>query len=216
MTDESTNMTAEWIERVVKANPCVKLDNGNLRTCPVRLSFANLFERSKPIPPNTEGKFGSNLVFPLIADLAVLKAAAAETAKAKWPTAGTPQAPKLKTPFKDQAEMTKYAGYEPGGVFITSISDQKPLVVDQRLAPIIDKDRAQSGFWAICTIRAFAYDKGVNKGVSFGLQSVMIVAEDKAFGGGSENVATAFAGVSIDAAVNPADAFGQGSVDPFA
>jgi hypothetical protein len=203
MTDESTNMTAEWIERVVKANPCVKLDNGNLRTCPVRLSFANLFERSKPIPPNTEGKFGSNLVFPLIADLAVLKAA-------------TPQAPKLKTPFKDQAEMTKYAGYEPGGVFITSISDQKPLVVDQRLAPIIDKDRAQSGFWAICTIRAFAYDKGVNKGVSFGLQSVMIVAEDKAFGGGSENVATAFAGVSIDAAVNPADAFGQGSVDPFA
>lgn len=212
MTDESTNMTAEWIERVVRDNPCVLLDNGNIRTCPVRLSFANLFERSKPVPPNTEGKFGANLIFPLCADLSVLQTAVVETLKAKWPTFGTPQAPKLKSPFKKQGEMLKYAGYAEGGYFITAISDQKPAVVDQRLNPIGDPAKAANGFWAICTVRPFSYDKGVNKGASFGLQSVMIVAEDKAFSGGSENVASAFAGVKIDAGVNPASGFGEGPV----
>ena len=53
MSDTSTNMTPDWIARALKSNPCVLLESGNLRTCPVRLSFPNIFSRSKPIPPAT-------------------------------------------------------------------------------------------------------------------------------------------------------------------
>ena len=44
---------------------------------------------------------------------------------------------------------------------------------------------------------------------SFGLQSVMIIADDEEFGGGTANPHEAFAGVNIEADVNPSDAFGS-------
>ena len=40
---------------------------------------------------------------------------------------------------------------------------------------------------------------GVNKGAAFGLQSVMLIADDKNLGGGAEDLSKAFAGVKIDA-----------------
>lgn len=211
MTDASTNMPAEWIARVVKDNPFVILENGNLRTCPLRLSFPNIFKRSKPIPPNTEGKYGANLVIPLVADLTVLRAEAGRVAKERWPTIGTPQAPKLRSPIKAQGEMLKYDGYAEGGFFLTVTADRQQPFVDQRLAPITDEAKAYPGAWVIATIRGFAYDKGVNKGVSFGLQSLMFIADDKQLGGGGSNPNVDFAGISIDASVNPADAFGTGA-----
>lgn len=216
MTDQSTNMSPEWIAKVVRDYPCMPIldergaPTGNFRTCPVRGSFLNIFERSKPIPPNTEGKYGGNLIFPLMADLTVLKVVAAETAKERWPTAGTPQGPKLRSPFKDQGEMTKYEGYVAGGIFLTVTADRQPAFVDQRMAPIVDKDKAYPGGWYIASIRPFAYDKGVNKGVAFGLQSLMFIADDKNLGGGGSNPNRDFAGISITSDVNPSDAFGSG------
>lgn len=211
MTDQSTNMTPEWVAKVLKDFPFTILENGNLRTCPVRLSFPNLFKRSKPVPPNTEGKYGANLIIPIGADLTLLSQEAGNCARAKWPAIGTPQAPKLKNPIKPQGEMLKYEGYIDGGFFITPIGDRQPPVVDQRMAPITDENRVYPGVWAICAIRPFAYDKGVNKGVSFGLQSVMIIADDKNLGGGGGNPAQDFAGVNISSDVNPAAAFGTGA-----
>lgn len=204
----STEKSAEWIARSLAANPCLDLKDGNFRTTICRLSFPNVFARSKPIPPNTEGKYGANLVFPAAADLSVLRAGAGECALAKWPKAA--EMPKLKTPFKDQGEMTKYEGYEAGGVFLTATADQnKPRVFDARMLPITDEDRVYPGVWAIAIVRPFAYDKGVNRGVSFGLQAVMIVADDKQLGGGGIDPQTAFGGVNIDAEVNPQGMFGD-------
>ena len=40
MTD--TEMKDDWIARVLADNPCKLLDNGNVRTCPVRLAFVSL------------------------------------------------------------------------------------------------------------------------------------------------------------------------------
>lgn len=198
MTDATTNKSAEWIASALAKVPCVMLPNGNLRTCPVRLSFPNLFDRSKPIPPNVEGKFGANLVFPVGADIAVLKEEAGKVTKAKWSEAGTPKGPKLKSPFKDQGDMLRYDGYNEGGIFLSPTSDRQPAVVDANGIVITDKARVYPGVWAVCTLRPYTYDKGVNKGTSFGLQSVMIVADDKNLGGGGENIADAFGGVSLD------------------
>jgi hypothetical protein len=213
MTDQSTNMTPEWIANVLKNYPCQEIldehgrPTGNYRTCPGRMSFPNIFKRSKPIPPNTEGKFGLNFIFPEGANLSVLKKACAAVAKERWTTAGTAQSPKLRTPFKDGDEMGKYDGYV-GRTFITATGDRQPPFVDQRLAPIVDEAKAYPGAWVMLSIRPFAYDKGVNKGVSFGLQSVMFICDDKDLGGTSANPNRDFAGVSITNDVNPAAAFG--------
>lgn len=203
----STEKSAEWIKRTLAANPCRDLGDGNYLTCPVRLSFPWLFGKSKPIPPATEGKYGANLLFPKGADLTLLEKVAGETALAKWPDSKT--RPKLRAPWKDPAEMSKYEGYEECGTFISATADKtRPSVVDGRMQPVVDEERVYPGVWAVCVIRPFAYDKQVNKGVSFGLQSVMIIADDKNLGGGGVNPVTAFGGVQIDTEVNPAGMFG--------
>lgn len=198
-----SRMTDDWIEKAVAANPIVLLESGNYRTCPVRLSFPNLFERSKPIPPATEGSYGANLIFPVGVDRKLLETAVVEVLKDKCPDAlseDPKKRVKVKNPFKDQGEMLKYDGYVEGGWFISATSRQnKPALVDMKGAVITDTSKVYPGVWAVCTIRPFWYDKGVNKGVSFGLQSVMIVADDDNLGGGGEDLSKAFAGVNIDA-----------------
>ena len=199
-----TNMTDEWIKKACERNPIRVLDSGNILLCPTRGSFLNLFERSRPIPPATEGSYGGNLIFPTCADLSVLEKAVIEVLKEKCPDAlsSDPQRRvKVKSPFKDQGEMLKYDGYVEGGKFISATSKKnRPVLVDARQQIVTDETLVYPGVWVVCTVRPFWYDKGVNKGVSFGLQSVMLVADDKNLGGGGGgNVAADFAGVNIDA-----------------
>ena len=199
-----TNMTDEWIKKACERNPIRVLDSGNILLCPTRGSFLNLFERSRPIPPATEGSYGGNLIFPTCADLSVLEKAVIEVLKEKCPDALSPDPKKrvkVKSPFKDQGDMLKYDGYVEGGKFISATSKKnRPVVVDARQQIVTDETLVYPGVWVVCTVRPFWYDKGVNKGVSFGLQSVMLVADDKNLGGGGGgNVAADFAGVNIDA-----------------
>lgn len=212
MQKENTDKTNDWIDRALKNNPCVDIGGGNFRTTVCRLSFPNLWERSRPIPPNTEGKFGANLVFPVGANLKILKDAAAAVGQDKWGNrAGTMR---LKHPFKDQAEMAdRYAGYEQGGEYIIATSAKtRPMIVDPRNQAITDESRVYPGVWAVAIIRPFAYEQTVNKGVAFGLQGVMLVSDDKQLGGGGIDPGAAFGGVNVDASYNPAGAFG---VDPM-
>ena len=199
-----TNMTDEWIKKACERNPIRVLDSGNILLCPTRGSFLNLFERSRPIPPATEGSYGGNLIFPTCADLSVLEKAVIEVLKEKCPDALSPDPKKrvkVKSPFKDQGDMLKYDGYVEGGKFISATSKKnRPVLVDARQQIVTDETLVYPGVWVVCTVRPFWYDKGVNKGVSFGLQSVMLVADDKNLGGGGGgNVAADFAGVNIDA-----------------
>jgi len=199
-----TNMTDEWIKKACERNPIRVLDSGNILLCPTRGSFLNLFERSRPIPPATEGSYGGNLIFPTCADLSVLEKAVIEALKEKCPDAlssDPKKRVKVKSPFKDQGDMLKYDGYVEGGKFISATSKKnRPVLVDARQQIVTDETLVYPGVWVVCTVRPFWYDKGVNKGVSFGLQSVMLVADDKNLGGGGGgNIAADFAGVNIDA-----------------
>ena len=202
MTD--TRMSDEWIERAVRDNPIVLLDNGNYRTCPVRLSFPNIFQMSKPKKADIQPSYGANLLFPTCADLKPLQDAVVAVLKEKCPEAllqkNDRNYKKVKLPFLSQDDMLKYDGYTEGGVYIIATSKQnKPVCVDVRQQIITDESKVYPGVWSVCTVRPFWYDVGVNKGVSFGLQSVMIVADDESLGGGGENIAEAFANVKIDA-----------------
>lgn len=216
MADLATQMSDAWIKSAVEKNPCVLLDSGNIRTCPVRLSFPNIFQRSKPMEAGKDGKYGGNLVFPAYADLALLKKIAGEASLAKWANAGQKGGPKLKNPFKDQSEMAdRYEGYGEEGTYISTVSDKMVSVLDNRMQQISDPERVYPGVWVVATIRPFAYDKGVNKGVSFGLQGLMIVADDKRLGGGGSSPSD-FKGIELDATVNTAGVFGDPDEDEAA
>ena len=209
MTDDSTNMSDQWVANALKMNPCVLLArSGNILTCPVRLSFPDVFTRAKPVEIGKEGKFQSNLVFPPAADLSLLYEAAEAAAKAKWPNIGQKGGPKIKMPFKNQSDMMdRYDGYAAEGVYLICPSDRKPTVYDQRQKPVTDPERIYPGVWACVSINPFTYDKGVNKGVSFGLNDLMIVADDKRLGGGGSSPSD-FAGIKLDASVSGDGVFG--------
>lgn len=215
MTDLSSNMSPEWVAKVVRENPFIRCvdekgaPNGNYRTCPVRLSFPHIFARQKPIPPNTEGKYGANLLIPPIADISMIRQAAIDKALEKWPNAGQPGAPKLKLALLPQSENQQYEGYGPEGFFIRATADRRVPFLDMRMAPIVDEAKAYPGAWVFAVIRPFHYDTSVNKGVSFGLQSLMFICDDKQLGGGSNPVQD-YAGVNISSDVNPSAAFGAG------
>lgn len=210
-----TDMTDEWIATAMKNNPCTLLPSGNIRTCPVRLSFPNIFHMSQPKKAGIQPSYGANLIFPVGADLKVLQDAIVDVLRAKCPDAlstDPKKKVKVKLPILNQSEMLKYEGYSDaeGAKYIIATSKKnKPACVDLRAQPITDESRVHPGVWAIATIRPFWYDVDVNKGVSFGLQSVMIVADDRSVGGGGFS-ASDYEGVNIDSSVNVSNVFDSG------
>jgi Protein of unknown function (DUF2815) len=187
-------MNETWIKEYLQRFPCVLRTNGNIRTCPVRLSFPQLWEAKSIVIKGVAGKpkFGSTLLFPKTADLSVLVKACAAAAtekfsdkwKAKLPNGSTvgKGAKLIEFPFHDGEECDGMAGFESGAYFLRVYSDSKPGVVDSRAMAITDKSSIYPGVWALVTIRAFAYDVDVNKGVSFGLQNVQKIADDESLG----------------------------------
>lgn len=203
----SSRVSEAWVKDLWDRYPCVKLDNGNIRTGAVRLSFPHLFTAQKAMEPGKPDKFTATCLFPAGADLSVLKAEASAVAKAKWPDAGAQGGPTLHSPFRNQGEKLKFSGYVDGSVFITASGERRPPVVDLNVAPITDESKVYPGVWAFVTLRCFDFDAKVKKGVSFGLQSVMIIADDDNLGGGGSDPNADFAGVSIEQSVNPKDLF---------
>lgn len=224
--NENTRMRPDWISKVWSDNPCVRLDNGNIRFL-ARTAFCNVVERPKPGSDGKERAYGTVLLIPdltLIGGqeaLRVLKDAETALLKEHMPGAlgNADLKDKLHNPFKKQgsyintksADGDLYEGFVPGRVCISANSSQsKPPVVDQRMAPITDKDKVYSGCWVLASVREGWIKNKQNPGPTFYLQSLMVVADDNSLGGvGASNPNTDFAGITIDASVNPSDAFGK-------
>ena len=120
-------------------------------------------------------------------------------------------------PFKKQESFVElktgeiYDGFTPGRIAISANSPGgKPDVFDQRQQIITDKDRAYSGCWAMVGLNPGWINRDEKKGPTFYLQWAIIVADDENLGGSGRTApAVAFAGVQIDAEVNPAAQFGE-------
>lgn len=216
-----SQMKPDWVRQSCLQNPIRLLDNGNILTCPVRLSWPNLYKPGKPMNKEAEGKYGATLLFPpqsvgidftpMLSE--INKVLAAKFAQHYVPQTG--QYAGVYTPFRDQAEKIKHEGYTPGSYFVTATSRFKPSnslgAVDSRMNPIVDENRVYPGVWAICALNV--YDFGISppqpkKGVSFGLQSVMIIADDLRLGGGGSDPATDFANVKVTGQMDVAGQFG--------
>ena len=222
MPMKDSRMTDDWLRAVVASNPIrIAPKTGNIITCPVRLAFVNLLTPAKPMDGNDTDKKptyncvalfppGCQELFNTIMGGAVMAAMAQHFPGNRNPD-GTYSG--LHSPFRDQAHNQKYAGYTPGLVCITAGTTTKPQITDPAGNPIVDPARVYSGVWAILAVNTYAYGiKPVRpkKGINFGLQNVMIFADDENIGGGAAPPPQDdFAGVNIDHAYNPAAQFGN-------
>jgi len=159
-----------------------------------RVAFPNVF-RARRNDLNGKDEYSLVALFPKDADLTALKAAAQDAIikkfgedKSKWPQ-------NMRNPFRDQGDRAKKDqqgneflpdGFEPGAIYLTLRSNQRPDVVDQSVQSIIDESEFYGGCWARASISAYAYDTKGNRGVSFGLGNVQKVADDDAFGNKSK------------------------------
>lgn len=161
---------------LMKQYPVAKLATGNIRTCPVRLSFPSLFEKTSF--EGSEPKYSTVLLFPKGADLSILKTEAGTLVKANSKGGA------VHNPFRNQGEK-QLAGYEDGAIFMTVSTTQRPGVLGIDGKPVLDQEDVYPGVWALVTIRPFWFDAKVKKGVSFGLQNVRLIANDEPFSGGA-------------------------------
>lgn len=168
-----------------------------------RLSFPNLakaraFEGSDP-------KFGCALLFPKPEnvkserddgepfspwgdptkhDLALLHEAVDKHIAETWPNEKK-RPKKLVVPFKD-GDDEKWDGYA-GHFFIRTTSVRQPKLVDVRKKEVSGDEIEKvfyPGAWVRAIVNVFDYNTAGNVGVSFGLQAVQFVRDDKPFTGG--------------------------------
>jgi len=162
---------------------------GVLRTPEFRAAFAWIARPQKALEDGKKDKYAITMLFPKGADLSALKAAAAKVRDDKWGPDPKRWPKGLKSPFKDQGDKSDYEGFEAGCTFITATSIQKPGVVGPKPGPDgkplpIENEAVYSGCYCRATVNAFWYDKGVNKGVSFGLNNLQFLREGDPLGGG--------------------------------
>jgi hypothetical protein len=217
MTDAPTKMTLDWIKRTIDNNPCRVLEGGNILTCPVRGGFVHLDNPQKAMEDGKPDKYAYTLLFQPGSDISVLKQEMARVGQEKWGDKFIEyvKGDSFHNPIQDQGGKSQYQGFVEGLPCITATGERKPPVVQQNMAPYTG--RTYSGQWAMVVIRPFTFETKnragavLKRGLGFGLQSVMIIADDEEFGGGSVDPHKAFAGVKLEANVNASAMFGEGA-----
>ena len=204
-----TNMTDAWIEEMTEAVPMQFAQDGSdeILTGLVRLSFPKLF---KPEITDRGERYSTAMLFPLNAPLGLLTEANADLGainergwaliEERFPKQirnGEP-ARTLKTAVREQDEHTR-SGFTPGGYYLNAAATRKPAIVDIDGNPVTDPSALLPGYWAICTVTLYTFDKDANKGVTAGLGSVMVVAEDQVLGGSGLPPSRAFARAKVPA-----------------
>lgn len=203
----------DWIKQTAANVPVQRLlgadgqPTGDILTGPVRLAFCDsIFEGQQN--DSGETKYSVMMLFTPLFNPQVFYEEYYAWCGREFPQnydAGSQQYYGLHSPFKDQAEKMQYGGFTPGCIAITSGSQYKPPVVDSRYNPIVDPNKLYPGVWAICAVRPYAYGKAgktkdgkpMKKGIGFGLQSIMLIADDTRFGGGAPDAKQLFAGVKV-------------------
>ncbi len=220
----NSRMPDQWVQGMMASNPIRTAEKTGNAIVLCRLAFVNLNEPTED--DNGSKSYNTVLLLPWgMSDPGLqqhLYARWYHAAKAAFPEEFDVQGqPRLKhNPFHDQADKAhKYAGYTPGLVYISAKTQQKPLITDPAGNPIVDYvNKVYSGCWALVSLNTFVYKpKGAKqpmKGVSFGLQNVMIVADDEKLGGSAPPPADDFAGVKIDQNFDPSQQFGNRPAAP--
>jgi hypothetical protein len=164
----------------------------------VRASYANIM-RAKRNEMNGKEEYSVVCLVPKTDTASVegLKAAAKAAIAAKWP-AGAPKG--LRNPLRDGDTDTKQDGSPLGAEYKgcyffnakTDASRNKPSVIDKLGHDLIDPDSVVSGDFIRVSVNAYAYDAAGNRGVSFGLNNVLLDRKGEPLGGSRPSAAQEF------------------------
>lgn len=163
----------------------------------VRLSYANLFE-----PKSIQGskpKYSVSLIIPKTdkATLAKIEAAidaAIEAGIAKF-GGKRPSKAALKLPLRDGDTERDDEAYA-NSMFVNANSTTPPQVVDESLAPILDRSQVYSGCYARASVSFFAFNTNGNKGIACGLGNIQKIRDGEPLGGGHVSAEEDFAAFS--------------------
>lgn len=160
-------------------------------TGPVRLSYAHLLEPSSSFE-GQEPKFSTVILIPKD-DTETLDKIRAAQKQALEDGKNTKFNGKIPTGWKNtlrdgdtDADLDKNPEY--AGHYFMSVSaaaSRRPGIVDEQLQPVMDPDQVYSGVYARVSINAFAFNRSGNRGVSFGLNNVMVLGRGERLAGGS-------------------------------
>lgn len=162
----------------------------------VRLAFPVLFE-AKTVNGEGEPAFSASfLLHPDDPQVAAVKAAIDDVAKAKWGAKTDAVMKELRA--KDRLALhdgdlkANYAGFE-GMMFVAARSKLKPLVIDQGRRPLVAADgRPYAGCYVNAQIELYAQDNNYGKRVNASLLGVQFVRDGDAFAGGAPATPEAF------------------------
>lgn len=163
----------------------------------VRLSYANLFE-AKSIQ-GSKPKYSVSLIIPKSdkATLARIEAAidaAIEAGIAKF-GGKRPNKAALKLPLRDGDTERDDEAYA-NSMFVNANSTTPPQVVDESLAPILDRSQVYSGCYGRASITFYAFNTNGNKGIACGLGNVQKLRDGEPLGGGHVSAEEDFAAFS--------------------
>ncbi len=172
-----------------------------MKTPKGRLAFTqNVFQKGGM--EGAEPKYRCTIIFEPGSDLTELKQLAGKAAFEKW---GDKKPSNFRSPFRTGPSRRRDDGTYPDGfredtIDITATSTRRPVVLDANREEITESsDELYGGCYGKLIVTAFAYDKGGNKGVSFGLLGVQKLEDGAAFGGTRAQV-TDFDGPAAPAA----------------
>jgi hypothetical protein len=215
----------QWIYEMCQLNPPGKVMvngqwNGNITTGPVRLAFVDsVFEKQPSMKNDPKSRLvhSINCLFPPWADLTVFREEWNRIAAAEWGNLWNGVTfVGLDDPIRNQGEKAhQYSGFTPNCYFINPSSEYAPLVTDIRGNPVVDRTKVYAGVWAIVAVNSYASGKGSpRKGPRFGLQAIMIIADDTNLAkGAAVTHKDVFSGVNVKPPANAIPA-GFGAAPP--
>jgi len=178
-------------------NTCIKTAAGTIVTPKGRLSYAQDMVNANPRNKTKDGKqkYQVSLLIPPSADISMLKEAAAQAGKEKFPNLLPHQ--KLKSPFLDAYEKSGDEAFK-DWILLRVSTTTPPGIVDARGNHVTDTaTEVYSGRWARLSVRAAGYDTDGNKGVSFFLSNCQLLDHDEPLGGGRARPENEFVPVDI-------------------
>lgn len=153
-----------------------------------RASYADVWT-PKVGPNGGAPKYGMSILIPKDDKATVdsIKAAIMVAGRAKFGEKFTPEAIKnklFKIGLRDgDVEKPEDAAYK-GHYFINARSNNKPMIVDQNVKPILDPSAFRSGDYCRVNMNAFGFDKGGGRGVAWGLNTIQLVRRGEPLSGG--------------------------------
>lgn len=180
-----------------------KIEDNIIMLADVRLAFPQLWVATKV---NDAGKAAFSAAFLMPPDhpaVAKIKAAIAETAKAKWGEKAAEILQALvaadKICLHNGDTKSNLEGYA-GNLFVSARGPMRPLIIDANKSPLTEADgRPYSGCYVNAQIALWAQQNNFGKRVNAQLRGVQFLRDGEAFSGGGVADPDEFETVEADA-----------------